>query len=186
MRQSQAKIVSTCGHSRTPIVKYLLAINAATRYYVAAGSLLSERTTHIALLSLFQTGGFIMGPGLMVSPVSEFKIFWVCTLGDHTVIFVSSVAAHCSLCNVHKEVQTLSDIDIPSVINHDNIKFKAALGFLGHKPFPAEGSLVFDMYTSTGWVQSTDSLIVHLHWVSTRPKANYRIFFHSWISQLKL
>ena len=48
--------------------KYVfLAINAATRYYVAAGTLLAERTTHIALLSLFTTGGFILGPGLMVS-----------------------------------------------------------------------------------------------------------------------
>ena len=43
------------------------AINAASRYYVTAASLLSERTTHIALFSLFQTVGFILGPGLMVS-----------------------------------------------------------------------------------------------------------------------
>ena len=43
------------------------AINAASRYYVSAATLLSERTTHIALFSLFQTVGFILGPGLMVS-----------------------------------------------------------------------------------------------------------------------
>ena len=53
--------------NKTVISKYFLAINAATRYYVAAGTLLSERTTHLALLSLFTTGGFILGPGLMVS-----------------------------------------------------------------------------------------------------------------------
>lgn len=35
------------------------------RYYVAAATLLSERTTHIALFSLFQTLGFILGPGVM-------------------------------------------------------------------------------------------------------------------------
>ena len=49
------------------IIEIFSAINAATRYYVAAGTLLAERTTHLALLSLFQTGGFILGPGLMVS-----------------------------------------------------------------------------------------------------------------------
>ena len=35
------------------------------RFYVAAATLLSERTTHIALFSLFQTLGFILGPGVM-------------------------------------------------------------------------------------------------------------------------
>ena len=30
-------------------------------------TLLSERTTHIALFSLFQTVGFILGPGLMAA-----------------------------------------------------------------------------------------------------------------------
>ena len=44
----------------------LLAINAASRFYVTAATLLSERTTHIALFSLFQTVGFILGPGIMV------------------------------------------------------------------------------------------------------------------------
>ena len=43
------------------------AINAASRYYVSAATLLSERTTHIALFSLFQTVGFILGPGLMAA-----------------------------------------------------------------------------------------------------------------------
>lgn len=32
---------------------------------MAAATLLSERTTHIALFSLFQTLGFILGPGVM-------------------------------------------------------------------------------------------------------------------------
>ena len=45
--------------------QYCSAINAASRYYVIAATLLSERTTHIALFSLFQTVGFILGPGLM-------------------------------------------------------------------------------------------------------------------------
>ena len=44
----------------------VLAINAASRYYVTAATLLSERTTHIALFSLFQTVGFILGPGIVV------------------------------------------------------------------------------------------------------------------------
>ena len=35
------------------------------RFYVATATLLSERTTHIALFSLFQTLGFILGPGVM-------------------------------------------------------------------------------------------------------------------------
>ena len=41
-------------------------INACARYYVTAATLLSERTTHIALFSLCQTLGFILGPGVMV------------------------------------------------------------------------------------------------------------------------
>ena len=34
---------------------------------MTAATLLSERTTHIAFFSLFQTVGFILGPGIMVS-----------------------------------------------------------------------------------------------------------------------
>ena len=41
-------------------------INSAARFYVTASTLLSERTTHIALFSLFQTLGFILGPGVSV------------------------------------------------------------------------------------------------------------------------
>ena len=33
--------------------------------------------------------------------------------------------------------------------------FQAALGFLGHDPFPDGGVLVFDMYTSTASVSIT-------------------------------
>ena len=40
-------------------------INSAARFYVAAATLVAERTRHIALFSLFQTVGFILGPGLM-------------------------------------------------------------------------------------------------------------------------
>lgn len=43
------------------------ALNSAGRYYVSSATLISERTTHISLLSLFQTLGFIMGPGIQVS-----------------------------------------------------------------------------------------------------------------------
>ena len=42
------------------------ALNSAGRYYVSSATLVSERTTHISLLSLFQTAGFIMGPGIQV------------------------------------------------------------------------------------------------------------------------
>ena len=42
-------------------------INSAARFYVTAATLLSERTTHIALFSLFQTLGFILGPGISVN-----------------------------------------------------------------------------------------------------------------------
>ena len=41
-------------------------LNSAGRYYVSTSTLISERTTHIALLSLFQTIGFILGPGIQV------------------------------------------------------------------------------------------------------------------------
>ena len=38
------------------------AINSTARSYVSSATLLAERTTHIAYLSLFQTLGFILGP----------------------------------------------------------------------------------------------------------------------------
>ena len=41
-------------------------INSAARFYVAAATLVAERTRHIALFSLFQTMGFIFGPLIMV------------------------------------------------------------------------------------------------------------------------
>merc|ERR1719341_371654 len=40
------------------------AINSTGRYYVSLATRLDERTSHIALLSLFQTLGFILGPGI--------------------------------------------------------------------------------------------------------------------------
>jgi len=43
------------------------ALNSAGRYYVASATLISERTTHISLLSLFQTLGFIAGPGIQAA-----------------------------------------------------------------------------------------------------------------------
>ena len=46
-------------------------INSAARFYVTAATLLSERTTHIALFSLFQTLGFLVGPGVMVRPMKN-------------------------------------------------------------------------------------------------------------------
>jgi len=43
------------------------ALNSAGRYYVSSATLISERTTHISLLSLFQTLGFIIGPGIQAA-----------------------------------------------------------------------------------------------------------------------
>ena len=40
------------------------AINAASRSYVSKATYESERTTHISLLSLFQTLGFVLGPAI--------------------------------------------------------------------------------------------------------------------------
>lgn len=41
-------------------------LNSAVRYYVSSATLISERTTHTSFLSLFQTIGFILGPGIQV------------------------------------------------------------------------------------------------------------------------
>lgn len=40
------------------------AINAASRSYVSKATYESERTTHISLLSFFQTLGFVLGPAI--------------------------------------------------------------------------------------------------------------------------
>jgi ceroid-lipofuscinosis MFS transporter 7 len=45
-------------------------INAAARSYVSKATYESERTTHISLLSLFQTLGFILGPVIQASLTS--------------------------------------------------------------------------------------------------------------------
>ena len=49
------------------------AINAASRSYVSKATFESERTTHISLLSLFQTLGFVLGPAIQsaLSPIGE-------------------------------------------------------------------------------------------------------------------
>jgi len=51
-------------------------LNSAGRYYVASATLISERTTHIALLSLFQTIGFIIGPGIQaaLTPLKQYQL----------------------------------------------------------------------------------------------------------------
>jgi len=51
-------------------------LNSAGRYYVASATLISERTTHIAFLSLFQTLGFIIGPGIQaaLTPLKQYEI----------------------------------------------------------------------------------------------------------------
>ena len=43
---------------------FLSGINAPCRTYLSKATYQSERTTHIALFSLFQTMGFILGPAL--------------------------------------------------------------------------------------------------------------------------
>eukprot|EP00095_Tigriopus_kingsejongensis_P005987 maker-scaffold48_size466083-snap-gene-3.27 protein:Tk05987 transcript:maker-scaffold48_size466083-snap-gene-3.27-mRNA-1 annotation:"major facilitator superfamily domain-containing protein 8" len=60
------------------------AINAAARAYVSKVTTMSERTTHVALLSLFQTLGFILGPALQsaLTPIGEKEIS-----GDSVVVF---------------------------------------------------------------------------------------------------
>ena len=49
------------------------AINAASRSYVSKATYTSERTTHISLLSLFQTLGFVLGPAIQsaLTPMGE-------------------------------------------------------------------------------------------------------------------
>ena len=49
------------------------AINAASRSYVSKATYENERTTHIALLSLFQTLGFVLGPAIQaaLTPIGE-------------------------------------------------------------------------------------------------------------------
>jgi len=46
---------------------------APNRYYVAKATKAAERTTHVALLSLFQTIGFILGPAIQaaLAPIGE-------------------------------------------------------------------------------------------------------------------
>ena len=48
-------------------------INAASRSYIAKATYESERTTHIALLSFFQTLGFVLGPTIQaaLTPLGE-------------------------------------------------------------------------------------------------------------------
>ena len=41
-------------------------LNSAVRFYVSSATLISERTTHTSFLSLFQTIGFVLGPGIQV------------------------------------------------------------------------------------------------------------------------
>ena len=50
-----------------------LANIAPNRLYVAKATKPSERMTHISLLSLFQTLGFVLGPGMQaaLSPIGE-------------------------------------------------------------------------------------------------------------------
>ena len=46
---------------------------APNRYYVSKATFPSERTTHVAYLSLFQMIGFILGPAIQaaLSPIGE-------------------------------------------------------------------------------------------------------------------
>ena len=52
---------------------HILANIAPNRLYVAKATKPSERMTHISLLSLFQTLGFVLGPGMQaaLSPIGE-------------------------------------------------------------------------------------------------------------------
>ena len=52
-----------------------LANIASNRLYVAKATRPHERVTHIALLSLFQTLGFVLGPAIQsaLSPIGEKK-----------------------------------------------------------------------------------------------------------------
>jgi ceroid-lipofuscinosis MFS transporter 7 len=49
------------------------ALNATVRAYVAKVTTIEERTTHIALISLFQSMGFILGPAIQsaLTPIGE-------------------------------------------------------------------------------------------------------------------
>ena len=48
----------------TVVHVFNVGINAAARAYVSKVTTLKERTTHVALLSLFQSLGFLLGPAL--------------------------------------------------------------------------------------------------------------------------
>ena len=52
------------------VARFLVGIgtglNSAVRYYISSATLISERTTHTSFLSLFQTVGFMLGPGVQV------------------------------------------------------------------------------------------------------------------------
>ena len=49
------------------------AINATARAYVSKVTTLEERTTHVSLISLFQSMGFILGPAVQaaLSPIGS-------------------------------------------------------------------------------------------------------------------
>ena len=52
------------------------AVNAASRGYISKVTTVEERTTHIAMISLFQTLGLILGPAFQaaLTPIGEKEI----------------------------------------------------------------------------------------------------------------
>jgi len=89
-------------------------LNSAGRYYASTATLISERTTHISLLSLFQTLGFIAGPGI-----------------------------------------------------------QAALTPIGPADIGPEGEVVWDMYTSTGWVSAATGILCFILYLPFIFKESY-------------
>ena len=72
----------------------ILAINSTGRYYVSLATRIEERTTHIALLSLFQTMGFIIGPGIQAISLLITKIYKYLDFRTfHATIFIEKILA---------------------------------------------------------------------------------------------
>ena len=59
---------SECSLEMTILISALLSV---ARVYISGATFMSERTTHMALFSLAQTLGFIMGPGIQVSKMNK-------------------------------------------------------------------------------------------------------------------
>ena len=122
-------------------------INACARYYVTAATLLSERTTHIALFSLCQTLGFILGPGVMVSSRTA-----LCRIKLSFQIRRRLISRNYCFCFSCQPI-------VAFTLSRYSQTLQAGMAFMGHKPVPPGGEIVFDMYTSCAWLSAASGLL---------------------------